>query len=740
MPVDHYYGETRAASTFGSRGTETAKNWQDDDNAWAYALPFDFPFYGKIYKNAYIGSNGTISFSSSALFVYPNIYKPDGMAGAVSLDGAAMIAALWDDLSTVSGNIYVDESSADAVTIRWSGVCKSDNSPVNFSATLYRDGTIKLSYGEGNSRGGIIGVSAGNYKDLFVSASNQSGSMSNADDIVLKQRLPSGFALQADGTLTGTPVEGDCFTNLFAVTDANGTVVKKDIKIFIYGRFGENTPVVTASLGTDTNGVKVAWSAVSGALSYEVWRSLDEIPDNAIKIATVNERTWFDETAVAGVHYTYFVRARGTKEMGLFGEGAEGWRPADLGVASSSFEGTQNAPFNQRIAAEGGRNLYSWALLQDGDYVGEREESTFAETGTAQGWMVDEQCREGSLATLKQYPMIAALWDDLTAYSSGDVYVESATDSVTFRWSGAYYSDGSPVNFSATLYSDGTIRLSYGTGNGKGGIIGISAGDGANWLVDEASESGSMSNAADVVFSRTDGLFSGFELHADGTVTGTPTDAGSTTIRVLVTDASGRSVVKEIEIVITGDVLFPELGPNATAAAVRSALSVGTDAGLTNNITDAAVYEAFRQWVHSVKDVDGTTAAGAVAVKDSTRAWLSFALGAGKLIGKDIASSDVRIVSFNVGKGGLEAEYPVFTLEVAIDGVEIGSGTVAQETLKANLKKVLSVEGTPALSPAQFSSDDIEVSFGAPVDGKARFTATPPADAGKQFFMRVIVK
>ena len=36
--------------------------------------------------------------------------------------------------------------------------------------------------------------------------------------------------------------------------------------------------------------------------------------------------------------------------------------------------------------------------------------------------------------------------------------------------------------------------------------------------------------------------------------------------------------------------------------------------------------------------------------------------------------------------------------------------------------------------------DQIDITFDAPVDGKARFTVTPPADADNSFFMRVKVR
>lgn len=182
------------------------------------------------------------------------------------------------------------------------------------------------------------------------------------------------------------------------------------------------------------------------------------------------------------------------------------------------------------------------------------------------------------------------------------------------------------------------------------------------------------------------------------------------------------------------DAVFPSLGDGATAADVESALSVGTDAGLTN-ITDVAVYEAFRQWVDTVKGVDGLTAAGAQAVKDSTRAWLSFALGADRLIGRELKSEDVTIESFTPSQ-----EKGAFELTVSVKDVDIGSGSIAEETLKENLNKIFGVEGSKTLDQATFSTDGVELIIEKPIDGKARFIASPPADAGNSFFMRVKVK
>ena len=170
------------------------------------------------------------------------------------------------------------------------------------------------------------------------------------------------------------------------------------------------------------------------------------------------------------------------------------------------------------------------------------------------------------------------------------------------------------------------------------------------------------------------------------------------------------------------------------------ALTGAADVNLTANVTNVSQYSAYRDWALSV--TNGTTTAQ--MIKESTRTWLSYALGADALIGKEIKSNDVRIVAFeatNVDGGAMGSSRPTsFVFEVTIDGVNIGGGMVAVEILKENLKKVLDVEGATTLSPEGFSPGNIQITFEAPVDGKARFTVTPPADVGNSFFMRVKVK
>lgn len=176
---------------------------------------------------------------------------------------------------------------------------------------------------------------------------------------------------------------------------------------------------------------------------------------------------------------------------------------------------------------------------------------------------------------------------------------------------------------------------------------------------------------------------------------------------------------------------LPELEQDTLPGDVAAVMAETADASLSANVTNAVQYAAFRTWALAVTN-DMVTAQ---AVKESSLAWLSFALGADALIGKELTTDDVRIESFTPASAGGNYE-----ITVSVKDVDIGGGAVNEDVLKENLKKVLGIEGARTLAPDSFSSDNIDITFGTPVDGKARIIVSPPPDAGSTFFMRVKVK
>lgn len=221
LPGD--YVETEGdISTFAETGT--AQGWNADDGCWEMELPFSFPFFGGRYSRCWVSDNGTICFSGA--------FSQSWYDGSDFLS-RAIVAPLWADMYGTSMDVFV-ESENDHVTIRWESNYWYNGSAVNASATLYPNGKIVLSYGDGNANGGFIGVSAGDGETRFVSSRSQAGSMNNAADIVLTPvTLPDGFSLSENGVLSGTGDEPGEYSFAVSVSDANGETAQGVVTLVV---------------------------------------------------------------------------------------------------------------------------------------------------------------------------------------------------------------------------------------------------------------------------------------------------------------------------------------------------------------------------------------------------------------------------------------------------------------------------------------------------------------------------
>jgi hypothetical protein len=179
---------------------------------------------------------------------------------------------------------------------------------------------------------------------------------------------------------------------------------------------------------------------------------------------------------------------------------------------------------------------------------------------------------------------------------------------------------------------------------------------------------------------------------------------------------------------------IPVILDEATGDEIAEALAESADERLTTFVTNIAIYAEYRNWAQGVKGINGWTAtASAAAVKASDKAWISFALGADRLIEEEITKEDVMIEAFEPSAD----EPDEFSFEVSIKDVNISSAAD-----KARLATVLGIEGATSLDDSAFSSENVDFYIGTPKDGKATFTAKPKEDAkgaSDAFFMRVRV-
>ena len=167
--------------------------------------------------------------------------------------------------------------------------------------------------------------------------------------------------------------------------------------------------------------------------------------------------------------------------------------------------------------------------------------------------------------------------------------------------------------------------------------------------------------------------------------------------------------------------IIPELSETADGEQVKAALSGSVDLVLVENITDAATYNAYREWAMKI---------GAAEVKASQFAWASFATDSAALLAKMPTDEDLKVEEFKPSPTAGS-----FDFTVSVKDVKIGDKASVE-----NLKKLFGLEGAESLDTAAFSSENVSLDFKEPQDGKLKFSATPAVDNAKSFFMKAKVK
>ena len=160
---------------------------------------------------------------------------------------------------------------------------------------------------------------------------------------------------------------------------------------------------------------------------------------------------------------------------------------------------------------------------------------------------------------------------------------------------------------------------------------------------------------------------------------------------------------------------FPDVGGDADVA---GALARAVDSRLGRHIKTDSEYNAYRGWVDA-NGIDHET------VKNSPRAWFSYALDASNLVECAFQNGDVTIVSLEAVADG------TFMFEVDVKGVLLGASATA-----ANLATVFEIQGSPSLSEDLFSPNNVDATMGVSANGRLTVTVTPKA-AHSTFFVRV---
>ena len=213
-------------------------------------------------------------------------------------------------------------------------------------------------------------------------------------------------------------------------------------------------------------------------------------------------------------------------------------------------------------------------------------------------------------------------------------------------------------------------------------------------------------------FTRTGYVFAGWS--ADGAQATAAEYGDAESLKNLTTELNGIVTLYAIwRGENAGSDPIPIIGGDGDVAA---ALAGSADSRLAEYVKTAADYNAYRGWVEA-KGLDHRT------VKDSPRAWLSYALDASGLISRTFRDGDLSIVSLTSSDGA------AFSFEVNVAGVAIGAGATA-----ANLARVFSIGGSDILDENAFSTSSMNVSLGVSANGNLSVAATPRYSSASFFF------
>ncbi|MEQ1828233.1 MAG: cadherin domain-containing protein [Pirellula sp.] len=458
-----------------------AQNWKADNNAWSYSLPFAFSFYGTSYSSVWVSSNGFLQFGN-------NNNASDSANSTAGLSFAKRIAPLWDDLTTAGtdSDIYVDTSVANQVTFRWNGTAVADGGRVQFAATLASDGSIRFHYGAGNRNlTPTVGVSAGDGSAMTLVSYNGLSSLENVNSILLQPQAETGPQWAAS-------VIG--FSSQYTTTSYSAAQTLGAPNTNTYGDATTAWAPLTANAGQEfiTVGYAVPLFA-DGVTVRETWGNGFVTRIDLIDTFDIVRTIWtgvdpsnigtavdffipFTKTtyAVKGVKVLIDTTKRTTWEeidaIRLHGTAANTAGILPITATAQSSIGFYN--YQQKGTAQNWKaDDNSWTLtlpfafpVYGTTYTTAYISSNgFIQFGTATG----SGNFNNTTAELQQYVRLAALWDDLTTTGANDnIFIDNTVaGQTTVRWDATNKADGSDVQFSITMSSDGSYRYEYGPGN-----------------------------------------------------------------------------------------------------------------------------------------------------------------------------------------------------------------------------------------------------------------------------------
>ena len=210
------YAEENLSADYPNIETNQLTPTNDDDGYAAQELDFDFPFYGAIYNEVFILTDGSIYFEEG--FTY--IRNEDAIRTNKTISVFAADLMLYPAQN--DGLFYEgDETHA---TFRWK-TSQYDQPDVNVDVaiTLFPSGEIQFFYADAITTGldWAAGISKGDGTNYEIASISNNYNPSNSELKFISEAFPLGMSITETGIFEGTPTEIGQWDINFLVTDFN---------------------------------------------------------------------------------------------------------------------------------------------------------------------------------------------------------------------------------------------------------------------------------------------------------------------------------------------------------------------------------------------------------------------------------------------------------------------------------------------------------------------------------------
>jgi hypothetical protein len=264
-----------------------------DDGYAVQAIDFDFPFYGELYHQFTVCTDGSLLFEEGFEYLRTN----------EAIMSTKMIGVFASDLMIfpASGDGIFYEGDANSATFRWkTSLFGDENANIDAALTLYPSGEMKFYYGsnitEGISWAAGISNGEGSYT---ISSISGNFSPSDLQYQMSSNSFPCGMTISGEGIFSGiTPAVAGSWDINFKVLDNNNLASYKSLNFTtittsvedINDRFLQISPVPCTDVATITYQLESetpVWISV-----YDISGKLVAVLKNSVEPAGEYQINW----------------------------------------------------------------------------------------------------------------------------------------------------------------------------------------------------------------------------------------------------------------------------------------------------------------------------------------------------------------------------------------------------------------------------------------------------------------